>query len=98
MCRFTFPITLQLLEHGDYNIYIFELNAGAFILLERLKTRQAVANKANHHVHVKFQEARACESVVKLYPKLIQNIERVQTECAFNFKAYNVQMLLFSMH
>ena len=65
-----------------YNIYIFELNAGAFILLERLKTHQAVAKKANHHVHVKLQEAKACESVVKLYSKLIQNMESVQNICS----------------
>ena len=90
-----FP-TLQLLGHGDYNIYISEWNAGALILLERLKTRQAVANKANHDVHVKLQEARACECC-EILSKLIQNIEHVQTEYPFNFKAYNVQMLLFSM-
>ena len=46
--QIVFPVTLQLLVHGGYNVYIFERNGGVFILSERLKTRQAVAKKASH--------------------------------------------------
>ena len=65
--QIVFPITLQLLVHGGYNVYIFERNAGVFILSERLKTRQAVAKKASHNVHVMHVKPQRPEPVRVLW-------------------------------
>ena len=60
--------------------------------------KHAVANKGNHHVDVKTPSGQNLCECCEINSKLIQNMERVQTECLFSFKAYNVQTPLFSTH